>query len=161
MITTETAKKGIELCNYFLKVTHRITGINPRVSMMSAPNRKDGTMDTYSTAEKHPELADKVMFAEGERIETQRLDQLKIRQPESWRRLKDYFTSERLLNNPLVRAEKEVLEANGYSLETDYYLAIDIPPGAGLLEKVFFLFATETEKPIMDKYLLELRELIC
>ncbi len=160
MTTTETAKDGVEICRNYLTSIEKITGIRPRVSMMSAPNRKDGTMDTYATADIRPDLAEKVMYEEGERIETVRLDQLEIRRPEPWRRLRDYFTEDRLNNNLLVVAEKEVLEANSYRIETDYYMAFDIPPQKGPLIKAFFLFATSKEKELLENHLSEIRQII-
>lgn len=157
---TTTEKDGVEICSNYLTGIEKATGIRPRVSMMSALNYEEGTIDTFATADKRKDLAEKVMFAEGERIETVRLSKLKKRPPEPWRRLMDYFTEERLANNPLVRAEKAVLEANGYNIETDYYLAIDIPVGEGPLEKAFFLFATKNEKAVFHEILPKIREII-
>ncbi len=156
-MTTEISKDGVAICKRYRLAIHHATGILPRVTIMSTPNRNDGKMDIFCTAEKQQHLAQKVMDAEGERIETTRLDNLAERTPEPWRRLKDYFTKDRLANNPLVQAEKDVLEANGYDLETDYYKAMDTPPGRGLLESVFFLFATADERVVMNKHLTAVR----
>ena len=160
-MTTEISKNGIETCSDYLKEIEEDTGIRPRVSLMTSQNRNLGKTEVYATSDLQPELAEKVMAAAGERIETQRLDKLKTRPPEPWRRLKDYFTEDRLRTNALVRAEMELLLANGYSIEKDYYMAFDIPQGDNPLEKVFFLMASKDEKPILDKHLKAIRRIIC
>lgn len=160
MTTTETTKDGVDICSNYLTAIEKETGIYPRVSMMSVINQDDGSMYTVTIAKKRKNLAQEVMSAEGEYIETMRLSKLKKRPPETWRRMKDYFTEERLATNPVVQAEKAVLEANGYDIEADYYMVIGVPAGEGPLEKVFFLFASEDEKTIFNEKLSKIREII-